>query len=55
LNRNEIPLSRKISGSTVKKCLPYLGSDNLSKENRNLSTCLDRFPCIKRPFSMNGI
>ena len=27
LNRNEIPLSRKISGSTLKKCMPYLGSD----------------------------
>jgi hypothetical protein len=27
LNRNEIPLSSKISGSIIKKCLPYLGSD----------------------------
>jgi hypothetical protein len=31
LNRNEIPLSRKISGSTLKKCLPYLGSDRRTK------------------------
>jgi hypothetical protein len=36
LNRNEIPLSRKISGSTVKKCRPYLGSDDFFEIGRSV-------------------
>jgi hypothetical protein len=44
LNRNEIPLSRKISGSTLKKCLPYLGSDFDSKTTRYRQFVYEKAP-----------
>jgi hypothetical protein len=55
LNRNEIPLSRKISGSTLKKCLPYTWAVTNSRLKRYIGDAADTGDIDRQVLSMGAI